>query len=1304
MNEYTTKIIVNENGNPNSDISSFYETNKIVIQEDSFSLNSSFSVVQSTTSRTSKQIGSGMALRINQINDLGIQNTLTVTDSIIPTVETIRNRKIWPSAPRFYDQDIQILNFGGFGCPDIGLTTTNGAPSIGSVVAETDDAFLIPSYALSAPSNITDENYQNATIDEIEAGLRSYIQNTNGLSSYLNNGTFGKIILDIEYPRNLAQARNITSTDIIWFVNGLIKRIEAARRVLPNAKLGLYGAGTPHPTGASSDDLGRQLQASQLGYTQYIDFICPVMYARFGSGQQTGGDPDPSYQTVLNGNSVSQMKSICDAILFMHSALGFTNTVDIYPLMSFRIYNGNSFYNLQEADVELNLAVMGHMTKSPLPESGYQIEKVIYWVSPDPPDGIRWGQDNIDILEGACNVSEPVIPIRSKFFEQTQIPTSEVGGFAYWALATYSSWTDAVDREFRDGNISETFPEDDPTTPQDEYLEARKRYIPTSKDQFERMIFSGVSDDGVVDLNNNYPSFMKNIIELHDEYILQNGWAVPEDDMAILDFEFHAIFYTLQINFLRLWRDDSYSGSGNVNPGGTIISPCPTGASKRYQLDASPHYPDDEWQDIWFPRLIKAIKRMAQIFRKRYGFKKIGMYGIGGYAGWWEGLTESNNPPESPYTHRGWMKWTWRRILKQWENEGIFRESSRGQGDYLDFITCLPKTEHPNDGTNRYWAFPIDYQRGFEVVIREMTDAYRPWKDNTLLMVNPYHSFSDVDCSDDCLWDQSWSNDYSRQRLQLKYRQNPPDYVDPSNVDNPPALDQELAKLLPLYFKYASDWDTVDFNFYWVDFYRWTSLSTNSKTRYWLLGYDGDFSDENDAYEFAFLKLYCPWYRDLYKQFITFSADKRPMMLINYASSTGVESTGVNAIDHWKINRTPTDSLGRSILRKANPLGGEVEMSDDEDGIKWLVNNHFEPAYQKGIRRFALRNPNGSRTGSESRGQAVPSASWSAADINYNKFNDGVNIRDFYLTTPNGTSVQTTVEGYEYPFTDTGYLVSQEILEEENPIQSVQKNRQESFSLYLKPWIESKKLINDPVDVYIYDGYQFAFFDENQTIPARGNLAMHLYSDNTWQNNEWARRRFPIPDFSKESHVEYRDGEVLPWMQVGISGFIVDASGNALTPGHASESRGYFDYYRQKDITAMGEAVPMINNSGVFSFNEESVNSNSYMGYYSNPGSLGDLWGFRRWDDKTPDKKSEIHIVLVWGWLGNGGWSEIYWDDETQTYDIDSMKAEIDEMVNAGYVVSAGFAPYHSSSPAVEFTARLEIINYIASIQPKLPT
>ena len=394
--------------------------------------------------------------------------------------------------------------------------------------------------------------------------------------------------------------------------------------------------------------------------------------------------------------------------------------------------------------------------------------------------------------------------------------------------------------------------------------------------------------------------------------------------------------------------------------------------------------------------------------------------------------------------------------------------------------------------------------------------------------------------------------------------------------------------------------------------------------------------------------------------YLPFTINRNPLLLLNLSASSSVND--------WKINNDQT--------QKTDPNA----TLNTEDGIRYTIRTLLEPEYQRGFRRFGLRGLMGTRTGTTQRGYAIPSASWSAGDPNLGTWNDKSNI----------TTVLSGGTTFEYPFTDTGIRIS------EDPT-AVTGDRQQSAINFIKSWIDEKQAAGDPVEFYIYDGYQLAFHDTAQTIPARGNLSMELFSDSDWINDvNDAQSLFPLPDFSKPSHVQYREGEVIPYRdRVGVYGFIVDASGRA---GDTAGGRppGYFDFYRNRGLNIIGEATPLVNQGGgVYTLDEDLYKLTPYMGYYQGEGSGGDFWGNRDWSQMNPSTgESEIHIILTWGFQGAvSGWNSRYWDGVS--YDYYGMTSEIKAMREAGYVVGAGFAAYQGSSPQYEVDRTL-VLDYLA--------
>ena len=399
---------------------------------------------------------------------------------------------------------------------------------------------------------------------------------------------------------------------------------------------------------------------------------------------------------------------------------------------------------------------------------------------------------------------------------------------------------------------------------------------------------------------------------------------------------------------------------------------------------------------------------------------------------------------------------------------------------------------------------------------------------------------------------------------------------------------------------------------------------------------------------------------DLYFEFLV---NRLPISIINFAAG--------NTLAEWKTNDAQ--------VRITNPDA----TANTGDAIRYYVNEKLEVEYQRGFRRFALRTINGARTVLDnSTGAGVPSSSWTTADPNLGTWNDKTNI----------TTVLSGGATFEYPFTTTGNLVSQDAT-------AATADRQQSFINFLKPWIDSKSA--DPVEVYIYDGYQLAFHDTNQTIPAKGNLAMSLKSDSDWINNtNGMKDRFPLPDFSKSSHVECRENDVIPWRDyVGIKGFAVDAASQAGdTAGlyGVTAPDGYFEFYRSRNLNIIGEATPMISNSGVFSLNPDLYKLTPYMGYLAATGDAGDFWNHRNWETVLPSEtNSEIHAVVQWGFQGSSGFNKKYWDGNS--YDIRGITTELKRVHDNGFVVSAAFTKYSGTSPQSEVDRQI-VLDYIVEL------
>ena len=400
-----------------------------------------------------------------------------------------------------------------------------------------------------------------------------------------------------------------------------------------------------------------------------------------------------------------------------------------------------------------------------------------------------------------------------------------------------------------------------------------------------------------------------------------------------------------------------------------------------------------------------------------------------------------------------------------------------------------------------------------------------------------------------------------------------------------------------------------------------------------------------------------------------FVVDRRPFYGIDFA-------VGNLGTADWRMTSVATQIT--------NPGVTSGSTADPQDAVRTAVEVTMQREYERGFRRFAIRTPMGART-SVPTGSALPSASWSAGDPNLGTWNDLQNI----------ATVKSGGATLEYVFTTTGIRMSVDET-------AATADRQQSFINFMKPWIDSKAAAGDPVQVYIYDGYQLAFHDTAQTDPAKGNLAMKGSWESGWNGD--TRNRFPLPDFSKSSHVEFRENEVIPWRdQVGIKGFIVDAASNAGdTLGNQGIARapGYFEFYRDRGLDIMGEAVPVIQGAGgTYDLNPDLYKLTPYVGYGGGTadGTDGNFWGNRNWRTIFPaTADSEIHMTVQWAWQGaTGGINSEYWNGAT--YDWAGITAELKQAHDNGFVIDAGFGPYLSPSPAEE-AKRYIVLDYIVEL------
>jgi len=261
------------------------------------------------------------------------------------------------------DLMVMIANFG-LAAPasnELADTALNGAIlSLQNVYANDRDdlnrmgvannAVCISSYGLlvdglAEPGGL--DRCLNHTAEEIKSYLTFYANHYN-----IALDTEDIVILDIEgYRFSPIFWGNYLDPSISYYnperldqiLDAYMLRIKVARQVFPNAKLGLYDTITPHCFG--DPDMGVMIRrqrgyeyAAARGIFEDIDYACPVLY-------QVWGHTDYGF-------------SRSDAV----TKMGIENTraltridgtpLEIMPLMSLTIYNGDSNHALEPARVQ----------------------------------------------------------------------------------------------------------------------------------------------------------------------------------------------------------------------------------------------------------------------------------------------------------------------------------------------------------------------------------------------------------------------------------------------------------------------------------------------------------------------------------------------------------------------------------------------------------------------------------------------------------------------------------------------------------------------------------------------------------------------------------------------------------------------------------------------------------------------------------------------------------------------------------------------------------------------------------------
>ena len=219
-----------------------------------------------------------------------------------------------------------------------------------------NSALTIHGFALQAGAGINEDQFINTPEDEITASLNTYLDRRG-----LKPGRNDLLVLDMEprYPDPTNPGKQISFSPgnlgrynperQAELVEGYVRRIIAARDVLvggqSSAKLGLYGVIVPDGKGEVDARFRQRMEgygrAGTLGLYDFVDFLVPVLYHRFGPNDvpaNGGFDMEKLHRWI--GQSTRQAIVSTQRLRRRNG-----QTIPVAPILTFWVANGNSAHH-----------------------------------------------------------------------------------------------------------------------------------------------------------------------------------------------------------------------------------------------------------------------------------------------------------------------------------------------------------------------------------------------------------------------------------------------------------------------------------------------------------------------------------------------------------------------------------------------------------------------------------------------------------------------------------------------------------------------------------------------------------------------------------------------------------------------------------------------------------------------------------------------------------------------------------------------------------------------------------------------
>ncbi len=210
-----------------------------------------------------------------------------------------------------------------------------------------NDGWILSGSAVDARRHMELEEFLEAGEMSVWGRLGPYLDN----HPDLDPATTEDIILDIEHPVHPRDfGRYLDESDELYdpalfndIIDAFRLRISVAQSAFPNARIGLYGVTTPHPSGEA--DMGTEVvrmmgyeAAGERGLYDEVDFLATVLYARFGDSDHYNSRLAQYTQLGIDHTSLLRRTD--------QSAL------DIMPMLSLTVFNGSSAHDGEPVSIE----------------------------------------------------------------------------------------------------------------------------------------------------------------------------------------------------------------------------------------------------------------------------------------------------------------------------------------------------------------------------------------------------------------------------------------------------------------------------------------------------------------------------------------------------------------------------------------------------------------------------------------------------------------------------------------------------------------------------------------------------------------------------------------------------------------------------------------------------------------------------------------------------------------------------------------------------------------------------------------